>query len=77
MLTWLDYQTKANTTTLVFTMKERTGVQNLDKMDDSKADNDYTVNDGRAMALKEMALKEMAQRLAQRWKDMYASAPKD
>lgn len=72
MSTWLDYQTKVNTTTHVFTMKERTGETNADRSNDSKPDNDPTDNDRRAKALKEMALK-----LAGRWRDMYATAPKE
>lgn len=72
MSTWLDYQTKPNTTTHVFTMKERTGVRNSDPANDSKLDNDTTDQDSRAKALKEMALK-----LAGRWNDMYATAPKE
>ena len=68
---WLDWQTKVNTTTHVFLMNERTGVQDLGKADEGKADNDQEDNDSRAMALK-----ERAQKSAQRWKDMYASAPK-
>lgn len=72
MSTWLDYQTKPNTTEHVFTMKERTGVQNIDKSNDKKPDNDPTDNDCRAKALKDMALK-----LAGRWKTQYDSAPKE
>ena len=72
MSTWLDYQTKANTTTHVFTMKERTGETNLDKANDGKPDKDPSDKDRRATALKEMAL-----RLADRWRDMYATAPKE
>lgn len=72
MSTWLDYQTKVNTTTHVYTMKERTGETNADKSNDNKPDNDPTDKDRRAQALKEMALK-----LAGRWKDMYATAPKE
>ena len=72
MSTWLDYQTKPNTTTHVFTMKERTGETNADKANDGKPDNDATDTDRRAQALKEMALK-----LAGRWRDMYATAPKE
>ena len=72
MSTWLDYQTKFNTTTHVFSMKERTGVQNSDEANDDKPDNDPSDNDRRAKALKEMAHK-----LAQRWDDMYATAPKE
>lgn len=72
MSTWLDYQTKMNTSKHVFTMKERTGETNADKANDDKPDNDPTDNDVRAKALKAMALK-----LAGRWKDMYANAPKE
>ena len=72
MSTWLDYQTKMNTTTHIFTMKERTGVPNADKANDNKPDNDPTDNDARAKALK-----AMAQKLAGRWTDMYAGAPKE
>ena len=72
MSTWLDYQTKVNTVTHVFSMKERTGVLNSDRANDGKADNDPTDNDTRAKALKEMARK-----LAERWDDMYATAPKE
>ena len=70
--TWLDYQTKMNTTTHVFTMKERTGETNRDISNDNKADTDPTDTDVRAQALKAMARK-----LAQRWKDMYATAPNE
>ena len=70
--TWLDYQTKMNTTTHIFTMKERTGETNRDRSNDNKADTDPTDTDVRAQALKAMARK-----LAQRWKDMYATAPKE
>ena len=72
MSTWLDYQTKMNTTTHIFTMKERTGETNRDSSNDNKADTDPTDTDVRAQALK-----AMAQKLAQRWKDMYATAPKE
>lgn len=72
MSNWLDYQTKANTTTHIFTMKERTGEVNRDRGNDGKADNDPTDRDVRAQALKAMARK-----LAGRWKDMYATAPKE
>lgn len=72
MSTWLDYQTKANTATHVFTMKERTGETNADRANDGKPDNDPSDNDQRAKALRAMALK-----LAGRWKDMYATAPKE
>lgn len=72
MSNWLDYQTKVNTTTHIFTMKERTGETNADKSNDNKPDNDPTDKDVRAQALKAMALK-----LAGRWKDMYATAPKE
>ena len=72
MSNWLDYQIKPNTTTHIFTMKERTGVKNQDTANDSKPDNDPTDHDLRARALKEMALK-----LAGRWNDMYATAPKE
>ena len=72
MSDWLDYQTKMNTTTHIFSMKERTGETNADKANDNKPDNDPTDNDRRAMALREMARK-----LAGRWSDMYASAPRE
>lgn len=72
MSTWLDYQTKPNTTAHVFTMKERTGETNADPANDGKVDNDATDHDRRAQALGEMALK-----LAGRWRDMYANAPKE
>ena len=72
MSTWLDYQTKMNTTTHIFTMKERTGATNTDKANDNKPDNDPTDNDARAKALN-----AMAQKLAGRWTDMYADAPKE
>ena len=72
MSTWLDYQTKMNTTTHIFTMKERTGETNRDSSNDTKADTDPTDTDTRAQALKAMASK-----LAQRWEDMYATAPKE
>ncbi|KAF6231124.1 hypothetical protein HO173_010624 [Letharia columbiana] len=69
MSTWLDYQTKANTDSHIFSMKERTGETNADGSNDDKPDNDPTDNDVRAKALKAMAPK-----LAARWKDMHASA---
>lgn len=71
MSTWLDYQTKPNTTTHVFTMKERTGESNRDRGNDGKADGDPSDGDVRAQALKAMARK-----LAGRWRDMYEAAPK-
>jgi hypothetical protein len=72
MSNWLDYQTKPNTTSHVYTMKERTGEVNRDKGNDNKPDNDPTDRDVRAQALKAMALK-----LARRWRDMYDTAPKE
>lgn len=53
-------------------MKDRTGVKNLNPANDNKPDNDTKNKDLRARVLKEMALK-----LAGRWSDMYATAPKE
>ena len=53
-------------------MKERTGETNVDKSNDNKPDSDPSDTDRRAKALEAMALK-----LAQRWMDMFASAPKE
>ena len=72
MSTRLDYHTKSNNTTHILTIMKIKGATIMDTSNEIKPDNDLTVNEVRAEALMEMTGK-----LAGKWDDVYATAPKD